>query len=67
LGGEACRGLFDLGRRQGWAELRAAVPAPLPGARAFAEHLGMREVARTVRRLAAGETELVVMRVDLAG
>ena len=64
LGSEACAGLFELGRSQGWAGLRGAVPEPLTGARAFAERLGMREVSRLTRRLAGGETELAVMQID---
>ena len=64
LATEACLGLFELGRSRGFAGLRGAVPGPLAGARALAEHRGMREVSRLTRRLAGGQTELIVVQID---
>ncbi len=61
---EACRCVFELVAGQGPAGMRAGVPAPLAGARAFAESLGMREVARVERKLAAGPTDVAVMQID---
>jgi RimJ/RimL family protein N-acetyltransferase len=65
LGAEAIRGLAEHGRSRGWTRLREGVIAGNEAGMALARAVGMRQVDLRPHTIAAGETELSVMELEL--
>jgi RimJ/RimL family protein N-acetyltransferase len=64
-GREAVLGLLAQGRSQGWTRVRAGALADDPATLGLFQAVGMREIDRRSRTLAAGERSLVVLEAEL--
>jgi RimJ/RimL family protein N-acetyltransferase len=64
-GREAVLGLIGVGRKSGWARLRASGLAGDPATRGLFEAAGMREIDSRTATFAAGERSVVVYELEL--